>query len=57
MQRREINAPEAPPVATYYSQAIEVSGVTRTLYIGGQVGVDGAGKLADDFGGNAARPC
>jgi 2-iminobutanoate/2-iminopropanoate deaminase len=49
MQRREINAPEAPPVATYYSQAVEVSEVTRTVYISGQVGVDARGKLADDF--------
>ena len=49
MQRRELNAPDAPPVATYYSQAVEVSNVTRTLYISGQVGVDGSGKLADDF--------
>jgi len=40
MQPREVNAPEAPPVAIYYSQAIEVSSVTRTLYISGQVGVD-----------------
>ena len=55
MQRREINAPEAPPVATYYSQAIEVSGVTRTLYISGQVGVDAAGKLADDFAGQCRQ--
>jgi 2-iminobutanoate/2-iminopropanoate deaminase len=49
MQRREVNAPEAPPVASYYSQAIEVSGVTRTLYISGQVGVDATGKNAADF--------
>ena len=49
MQRRNLNAPEAPPVATYYSQAVEVSGVTHTLYISGQVGVDANGKLADDF--------
>jgi 2-iminobutanoate/2-iminopropanoate deaminase len=49
MQRRELNAPEAPPVAIYYSQAVEVSGVTRTVYISGQVGVDTSGKIADDF--------
>jgi 2-iminobutanoate/2-iminopropanoate deaminase len=49
MQRRELNAPEAPPVATYYSQAIEVSGATRTLYISGQVGLDAGGNLAEDF--------
>jgi 2-iminobutanoate/2-iminopropanoate deaminase len=49
MQRRNLNAPEAPPVATYYSQAVEVTDVTRTVYISGQVGVDASGKLADDF--------
>jgi 2-iminobutanoate/2-iminopropanoate deaminase len=49
MQRRELNAPEAPPIATYYSQAVEVSSVARTVYISGQVGVDTNGKLADDF--------
>ena len=49
MQRRELNAPENPPVATYYSQAVEVSGATRTLYISGQVGLDASGDLAEDF--------
>jgi 2-iminobutanoate/2-iminopropanoate deaminase len=49
MQRRVVNAPEAPPIAPYYSQAIEVSGAARTLYISGQVGVDADGKLAVDF--------
>jgi enamine deaminase RidA (YjgF/YER057c/UK114 family) len=49
MQRRELNAPEAPPIATYYSQVVEVSGVARTAYISGQVGVDADGKLAVDF--------
>src|SRR5689334_22492105 len=49
MQRRAINAPEAPPIATYYSQAIEVNGAARTLFISGQVGVDAEGNLADDF--------
>ncbi|HEY2617845.1 MAG TPA: RidA family protein [Acetobacteraceae bacterium] len=55
MQRREVNAPEAPPVATYYSQAIEVSDATRTLYISGQVGVDAAGMIADDFAGQCRQ--
>lgn len=49
MQRRELNAPEAPPVATYHSQAVEASDVARTLYISGQVGLDASGKLAEDF--------
>ena len=49
MQRRVVNAPEAPPIAPYYSLAIDVSGAARTLYISGQVGVDADGKLAVDF--------
>jgi enamine deaminase RidA (YjgF/YER057c/UK114 family) len=49
MRRRELNAPEAPPIANYYSQAVEVSGPGRTVYISGQVGVDANGKLATDF--------
>jgi 2-iminobutanoate/2-iminopropanoate deaminase len=49
MQRRELHAPETPPIATYYSQVVEVSGASRTLYISGQVGVDASGKIAEDF--------
>ena len=49
MQRRELNAPEAPPIATYYSQVVEVSGVARTAYISGLVGVGADGRLGDDF--------
>lgn len=49
MNRREINAPDAPAPAGSYTQAIEVSGVTRTLYVSGQVAVDTAGKIPDDL--------
>jgi 2-iminobutanoate/2-iminopropanoate deaminase len=38
MQRRDLNAPEAPAPVAAYTQAIEVTGATRTLYISGQVG-------------------
>ena len=38
MQRRDLNAPDAPLPISAYTQAIEVSGATRTLYISGQVG-------------------
>ena len=38
MQRRDLNANDAPPPAAAYTQAIEVTGATRTLYISGQVG-------------------
>ena len=39
MQRRDLNAHDAPPPVAAYTQAIEVSGAHRTLYISGQVGV------------------
>ena len=43
-----INAPDAPPPAAAYSQAVEVVGATRTLYISGQVAVDAAGEIPTD---------
>jgi len=49
MQRRDLNAPDAPPPAAAYTQAIEVSGVTRTLYISGQVGQRTDGTIPDDI--------
>jgi enamine deaminase RidA (YjgF/YER057c/UK114 family) len=49
MQRRDLNAPDAPPPVAAYTQAIEVSGATRTLYISGQVGLRMDGTLPDDI--------
>ena len=49
MQSRDINAPDAPAPISAYSQAVEVTAVTRTLYISGQVGVDIDGNIPDDF--------
>lgn len=49
MQRRDIDAPDAPGPVSAYSQAVEVTGVTRTLYISGQVGIGPDGKLPDDI--------
>lgn len=48
MQRRDINAPDAPAPASPYSQAVEVTGAARTLYISGQVGIDADGEVPDD---------
>lgn len=39
MQKREINAEAAPQPAAAYSQAVEVAGGTRMLFISGQIGV------------------
>lgn len=40
MKTRAINAELAPPPAAAYSQAIEVSGASRTLFLSGQLGTE-----------------
>ena len=44
MNKQTINAPDAPAPQGGYSQAVEISGASRTLYVSGQipVGVDGS---------------
>src|SRR5215510_10431469 len=49
MMRRNVNAPDAYPPVAAYSQAIEVSASTRTLYISGQVGLRMDGTIPDDI--------
>ena len=51
MQLKLINATDAVPPAGQYTQAVEVSGATRTLYISGQIGSDAAGNTPADFDG------
>jgi enamine deaminase RidA (YjgF/YER057c/UK114 family) len=48
MQRRDLNAPDAYLPVAAYTQAIEVSGATRTLYISGQIGQRMDGTIPDD---------
>jgi len=48
MQRRDLNAPDAPPPVAAYTHAIEVLGAARTLYISGQVGQRMDGTIPDD---------
>ncbi len=48
MLRRDINAPNAPAPASPYTQAVEVSGVSRTLYLSGQIPADANGTVPDD---------
>lgn len=43
MQKRDINAETAPPLVATYSQAVEVTGGTRMLFIRGQLGVEADG--------------
>jgi enamine deaminase RidA (YjgF/YER057c/UK114 family) len=49
MQRRNLNAPEAYAPVAAYTQAIEVSGAARTLYISGQIGQRMDGTIPDDI--------
>jgi 2-iminobutanoate/2-iminopropanoate deaminase len=49
MQRRDLNAPDAPLPVAAYTQAIEVSGPARTLYVSGQVGLRMDGTMPDDI--------
>jgi 2-iminobutanoate/2-iminopropanoate deaminase len=48
MQRRDINAADAPEPGGQYTQAVEVTGTTRTLFISGQVGVAADGTIPTD---------
>ena len=49
MQRRDLNAPDAPAPVAAYTQAIEVSGASRTLYISGQIGQRMDGVIPDEI--------
>ncbi len=53
MQRREINAASAPKPASTYSQAVEVSGATRALFISGQIGAEADGTTPSDIAAQA----
>jgi hypothetical protein len=48
LQRRDINAADAPTPAGQYTQAVEMTGATRTLYVSGQVGVAADGRVPED---------
>ena len=49
MARRAINAPDAPPAAGGYAQAVEVTGAQRLLFVSGQIPVDREGVTPRDF--------
>jgi 2-iminobutanoate/2-iminopropanoate deaminase len=48
MERRDINATDAPAPAGQYTQAIEVTGASRMLYLSGQVGIASDGSVPED---------
>ena len=54
MQRRDINAADAPAPAGQYTQAVEATGVIRTLYLSGQVGVAADGSIPEDAAAQSA---
>ena len=49
MQRRDLNAPDAYLPVAAYTQTIEVSSASRTLYISGQVGQRMDGTIPEDI--------
>ena len=49
MQRRTINAPDAPQAAGGYAQAVEVTGATRTLHVSGQIPQAADGTVPSAF--------
>lgn len=51
MQRRDINASDAPAPVGSYTHVIEVAGAARAVYISGQVGVDRQGNVPADIAG------
>src|SRR5215510_2371818 len=49
MNNRLINAPDAPQPLASYSQAVEVSGYKRLLFVSGQVPMSQEGQIPTDF--------
>jgi len=54
MPSKSINAKNAPASMSNYSQAIEVSGTTRRLYVSGQIPMTKEGNLPNSFKDQAA---
>ena len=48
VQRRDINAADAPALTGQSTQALEATGASRTLYLSGQVGIAADGSVPDD---------
>ena len=49
MNNRLINASDAPQPLASYSQAVEVSGYKRLLFVSGQIGMSQEGQIPTDF--------
>jgi 2-iminobutanoate/2-iminopropanoate deaminase len=48
VQRRDSNSADAPAPAGQYTQAVEATGTSRTLYLSGQVGIAADGSVPAD---------
>jgi enamine deaminase RidA (YjgF/YER057c/UK114 family) len=49
MKTRSVNAPDGPAASGGYSQAVEVGGAGRILYISGQIPVERDGEIPEGF--------
>jgi 2-iminobutanoate/2-iminopropanoate deaminase len=49
MKLTAVNAPSAPPASGGYSQAIEIFGAQRLLFISGQIPQSTGGDVPEDF--------
>lgn len=49
VERRVINAADAPAPVGGYGQAVEITGAARWLHVSGQIPVDSAGRVPADF--------
>ncbi len=50
LERRTINAPDAPQPAGGYAQAVDVAGFSRVLHVSGQIPVAQDGTVPPGFG-------
>lgn len=55
MQVRRINAPDSHDLKSRYSQAIEVRGATRTVFVSGQIPVARDGTVPASFSDQARQ--
>lgn len=52
--KRALN-PATVPTSPFYAQGIEVTGVSRTVFVSGQVGIDPEGRTAEGIAGQARQ--
>jgi len=56
MKRRDLNAGDAPqPAMGTYSQAVELSGASRIVFVSGQIPVTANGTVSHDFEAQARQ--